>query len=236
MGNSRYYLALAVATLSIGVYNFATSSDGASLQCYSISSMTYQEYTAYNESIKNSTTPTLPANITLDAGENSVYDVPMAGSNILNMIQIIIAFSYIAICGLSVLLAAVIWWMENMVPDDFLNIGKCKRCSAVVCKVIPPFLIFCHYVVLILIIVCWVLILTKTCSLSVSTTPGVVVNKDKYTMDSYVLNLVTTCIWILIHYGGAIVRDVVYQEPFMYSPVIGEQSTVKVLFLKKLGP
>jgi hypothetical protein len=238
MGNSKYYLALTVATLSVGIYNFASSSEGAKLQCFSISSMTYQEYKAYNDSIANATTkvPILPANITLDAGENSVYDVPMAGSNIINMLQIVIAFAYIAVCGLSILLAAVIWWMENMVPDDFLNISKCKKACAILCKVIPPFLIFAHYIILIVIIIVWIMIVTGGCVMSVSNVPGIVVNKDKYSTDSKVLNIVTTCIWFLIHYGGAIVRDVVYQEPFMYSPVIGDQSVVKVIFLKKLGP
>ena len=76
-----------------------------------------------------------------------------------------------------------------------------------------------------------------------------VVNKDfKYTDektgtentdyegDVKVLNLVNSIAWILLHYGGAVVRDMTYQEPFMYSPDTGEPNCFRTLFLKKLGP
>jgi hypothetical protein len=60
--------------------------------------------------------------------------------------------------------------------------------------------------------------MTRSCEISRSTIPGDIRNKDKYFTDSTVLNMVTSCLCVPIHYGGAIIRKVVYKEPFMYSP------------------
>ena len=75
----------------------------------------------------------------------------------------------------------------------------------------------------------------------------VVVNKDDTYRDSYgnivdyrkdveILNLVNSIIWILLHYGGSIIREMTYQGPFMYSPDTGAPNCCRTLFLKKLGP
>ena len=56
------------------------------------------------------------------------------------------------------------------------------------------------------------------------------------TKDVEILNLVNSIIWILLHYGGSIIREMTYQEPFMYSPDTGAPNCCRTLFLKKLGP
>jgi hypothetical protein len=218
MGNAKYYLSLAVAALAVGIYNFATQSDAKGLQCFTIQSKTQAEYDEYLKSIVNSTVPILPANKTIEAGINSVWAVPVSGSTTLASVQLILAFIYLILCGLSLLLCLVIYSMENQVPDDFLKMGKCKRLIAVLCKILPMLFIIIHWVCCIVVVVLWILLITGDCEVSRSTIPGDIRNKDKYYKDSFVLNIVTSCLWFLIHYGGAIIREVVYKEPFMYSP------------------
>ncbi len=218
MGNAKYYLALAVASLAIGIYNFATKSDATGLQCFTYEKKTQTEYDEYLKSIANSTVPTLPANKTIDAGLNSVWNVPVSGGTTLASVQMILAFVYLILCVLSFLLSLVIYSMENQVPDDFLKMGKCKRIIAVLCKILPMLFIIIHWVCCMIIVVLWILLITGNCEISRSTTPGDIRNKDKYYNDSLVLNIVTSCLWVLIQYGGAIIREVVYKEPFMYSP------------------
>ena len=69
----------------------------------------------------------------------------------------------------------------------------------------------------------------------------VVVNKDDtykdsngqdvdYRKDVEILNLVNSIIWILLHYGGSIIREMTYQEPFMYSPDTGTPIVVELYF------
>ena len=73
----------------------------------------------------------------------------------------------------------------------------------------------------------------------------VVVNKDDtykdsngqdvdYRKDVEILNLVNSIMWVLLHYGGSIIREMTYQEPFMYSPDTGAPNCCRTLFLKKL--
>ena len=218
MGNAKYYLTLAVAALAVGIYNFATASDASGLQCFSLTLMPQSEYFAYVDSVKNSSVPLLPANKTVEAGENSIWEVPVSTGSTLSFMQTILAFIYLGMCGLSLLLCLVIFTMENQVPDDFLNMGKCKRLIAVLCKLIPMLFIIIHWVLFLIIFVLWILLITGNCVISRSITPGDLRNSKKYYTDSLMMNIVTSCLWILIQYGGAIIREIVYKEPFMYSP------------------
>ena len=61
-------------------------------------------------------------------------------------------------------------------------------------------------------------------------------NLFKEVNDFEILNLVNSIIWILLHYGGSIIREMTYQQPFMYSPDTGAPNCCRTLFLKKLGP
>jgi hypothetical protein len=217
MGNAKYYLTLAVAALAIGIYNFATQSDASGLQCFSIQKKTQAEYEEYLKSLANSTVPVLAANKTIEAGENSVWEVPVSGTTTMASVQMILAFIYLGLCGLSFILCLVVYSLEDQVPDDFLKMGKCKRFIAVLCKLFPMLFVIIHWVCCVIIVVLWILLFSGDCQISRSTIPGDIRNKDKYYNDSFVLNIVTSCLWILIQYGGAIIREVVYKEPFMYS-------------------
>ena len=101
-------------------------------------------------------------------------------------------------------------------------------------KIIPPIFIPIHYVIMIIILALWGLILGGTCSYSI---PNCATYYDttKYYNTSNVLNLAITIIWFFLHYIGAIIRDIVYQEPFMYSPTIGKPTFFGIM-LKKVGP
>lgn len=158
----------------------------------------------------------------------------LEASNIFPTLGIILGVSYIIILVLSIFLSCVINALSNQLPEDYINMGKCKRFLACFCKIFPPVLIILSWINLILIVVIWIML---------------VVNKDyKYTDektgkentdydgDVKVLNLVNSIVWILLHYGGAVIRDMTYQEPFMYSPDTGEPNCFRTLFLKKLGP
>ena len=62
------------------------------------------------------------------------------------------------------------------------------------------------------------------CEISTNSTPGALTDPKQFAKDVNTLNLVNSGIWVLIHYGGGIFREIVYQEPFMYSPDIGTTS------------
>lgn len=165
-----------------------------------------------------------------------IYSVPVPQTNVLQILQKAAGAIYIVMLIFSLGLFFMINSLANMVPEEFAHISKFKRILACLCKVLPFLEIILHWLILLIILIIWGLFGTNMCKVSVSTQPGVVMGIDRYYKDTYVLNIVTSAFWILIHYGGAIARDIVYQEPFMYSPDVGNESCVKKLLFKKLGP
>jgi hypothetical protein len=244
MGSSVYYLSLAVATVAIGIFNFNGSSEGKPLTCYNIQEMDYTTYVDFNNTmnnIKNGNTSRLrfiqsatTATTSTTDPTQQIYTVNVPTSNIYTLIATIIAIIYLIITGLSLYMAGVIYFMSNQLPEDFMKVGMCKKCVAIFCKIIPVVIVLLHWLILILVIVLWVMLMMKQCQIATSTLIFGVNPKSFYN-NIYVLNIVNSCIWILLHYGGAIFREVVYQEPFMYVPDPEKFNLLRCL-CKKLGP
>ena len=66
--------------------------------------------------------------------------------------------------------------------------------------------------------------------------PGKLISTEYFYKVHRTLNIVNSIVWILLHYGGAIIRAMTYVEPFMYSPEVGNPNFFKTLMLKRLGP
>ena len=176
-------------------------------------------------------------NFEISSKGNGVKTTDSAGldaSNIFPTIGLILAISYIIILVLSIFLSCVINALSNQLPEDYLNMGKCKRFLACFCKIFPPLLIILSWINFILIIVIWIMLVVNKDYKYTDEKTGT--ENTDYEGDVKVLNLVNSIAWILLHYGGAVVRDMTYQEPFMYSPDTGEPNCFRTLFLKKLGP
>lgn len=235
MGSALYYLVLAVASLALGILNFNITSSAKNLTCYKNVTMDNNTYLQFIGSFAgNYTEPT--TSILKTEVNGTTYYVKEPHSNPYSKISSIIGIIYLVLMGLSVVLALIINYMSDAVPEDFLKIGRCKKFLAMFTKIMPPLFIIAHWICMILIIVLWIMIISKNCEITISTTPGNMPDPGKYYRDNFVMNIVNSSMWIFIHYGGAIVRDIVYQEPFMYSPDIGKPSFCKSFFLKKLGP
>jgi len=61
-------------------------------------------------------------------------------------------------------------------------------------------------------------------------------NQNQYFINCLILVGIDTGFWCLLQYGTAIAREMMYEEPFMYSPLIGKKGMVKNLLVSKLGP
>ena len=234
VGGVLYYVMLFCLGLSIAIYNFSVYSVGNVTTCYVAADDTTGQASATPTAIgsnttANTTNSTVATTISLPGGATGTKS-----SNILALLQIIIAVCYIIISVLSIILVLIINNMANMVPDDFLTISSCKRFLASFTKICPPLFIVIHYVILIVILVIWILIVTSSCSYSVPA-GSTYFDSTKYFKQSQIANLVTTVFWFFLHYVGAIIRDIVYQEPFMFSPTIGRPSFMGSC-MKKIGP
>ena len=222
--SSLYYLGLGAVSLSMTIYNFHMVGEATNQTCYTYQKMTQEEFDTYIASLGQTSN-----NIDLDK-------VPVTEGNIYKTLTLIIAIIYIIYLVLSLFLSCVSNMMSNQTPEDYIKIGTCKKFLACFCKILPPVLIILSWINFILFVVFWILITVGKCEYSYSVTPGKFMDEKDYFNDNKVLILVNSCFWILLHYGGAIVRGMTYVEPFMYSPEIGKPNMIKTLLFKKLGP
>jgi len=223
--SSLYYLGLGAVSLSMTIYNFHMVGEATNQTCFSYQKMTQEDYNKYIASLGQ----TISNDIDLDK-------VEVSEGNIYKTLTLIIAIIYIIYLVLSLFLSCVSNMMSNQTPEDYIKIGTCKKFLACFCKILPPVLIILSWINFILFVVFWILIIVGKCEYSKSITPGKFMDEKDYFNDNKVLILVNSCFWILLHYGGAIVRGMTYVEPFMYSPEIGKPNMIKTLLFKKLGP
>ncbi len=246
-----YYIALTITTLSIAIFNLSVSTDGKNLQCFSITLMdiaTYQANlneltTKINTALANAgngssiippTTTTLVNNITY-------YQVATQSGNSYKSISTIIGVIYLIIMFLALFLVVILFWLSDLVPNDFINMGFLKRGAAILTKVFPPLIVLLHWIVFLLIIILWILVGSQSCIKSEPTDTKIPIGNDVYAYHNLVTNLqiVNIIIVILLHYGFAILKDMLYIEPFMYAPKVGERTVCKDIIdisLKTLGP
>jgi hypothetical protein len=247
--NACYYLYLSAITLALSIYNFEIANEGKELECFKPQTMSESEFGQYVDSFKqrvNTTDDEFRALFNLkllypidnfnDTHKTDNFTVAVYQGNQYKPLVELIAIFYIVIVALAIILAFLTFKMADMVPDDFINISKFKLFFACFCKILPMMLVILHYIILVIIIVIWGFNGTKSCYLSASPLPGVLKNPTYYYQQVLILNIVTTIFWMLIHFGGAIIRDATYQEPYMYAPMVGKSGTCSYVILKKLGP
>lgn len=238
MGSSSYFFALLVVSIGIGVYNVSQASSGSDFKCYSLSSMNETSYQTFLDQqpapTQNSTSPP-PATSTTEDGVTT-YNVPIQGSNSFYLFQWVIAILYFVVGFFSLIMCLVTYWLSDMVPDDFMKISTFKKFTAASTKVFPPLNILVHWIIMVIIIIYWVLIITGTCEISQKDGAEFGFNPLKYSQDVTTLNIVNSIVWFVLHYGFAIMKDMIYTEPFMYAPQVGEKSVFKDVCFRVLGP
>lgn len=227
--SSLYYLGVGVISLGMGIYNFDVYGSGSSISC--------RKELIFNNHTKGDYCS--QPNVTVDTDPFCGTD-SMVGTeeetNTYRIIIIIIAIVYMVLLAMSIFLALTINVLSNQTPEDFIKIGCCKKFFACFCKIFPPIFIILSWVNFILIVVCWALIATGICE-HCRSTDALHPKSDPFYYDKVKdLTIVNTIFWVILHYGGAIVRAMTYVEPYMYNPEVGNPHCCKSLLFKKLGP
>lgn len=247
-----YYLYLAVVTLSIAIYNFDVAGTGKNRGCYNIKSLNSEDFKKFIDSQgkinENKSDPDYVSlfNLHISAVINNfnytdriqpsnIYIIAEKQTNLYAIFEGLIAIFYIIITCLAMILSFLTARLSNLVPDDFIDMSKFKRMGACICKIFPLIIIILHMIVFLFICVIWGCLAAKYCNSSASTQTGIIVAPSKFYDDTFALNLVNTFLWIILHYLGAILKDAIYQEPFMYNYSSNSKSFSYIMF-HKLGP
>ena len=227
--SSLYYVGVGVVSLSMSIYNFNTMGESNNQTCYVNKTMTDKQVNEYFNSIGQT-------RIDLSPDENGKFEVSVQESNPYKTFCLLVGIVYIILLAMSLFLACITNYLSNQLPDDYINMGTCKKFLACFCKILPPCFIILSWLNFIFFIVVWIFILSKKCKYSTTMDPGKLISTDYFFKVHRTLNIVNSIVWVLLHYGGAIIRAMTYVEPFMYSPEVGNPNFFKTLMLKRLGP
>lgn len=220
--SSFYYLGIGVVSLAMTIYNFEKASQTG-------------DYTLLKNVTKTNITDKKDAN-----GDfiEITYNELDESTNAIVPLLYIIAIVFLLFLVLSLYMSCIINSFSNLLPEDFLTMSKCKAAVTCLCKIIPPIFLILSWLNLILIVVVWILYVVYFKSkiddklkYKIEPQPNSVSN------DVLILNIVNSVVWFVTHYGGSIIREMTYIEPFMYSPDTGETpNCFRTLMIKKLGP
>ena len=227
--SSLYYVGVGVVSLSMSIYNFNTMGESNNQTCYVNKTMTDKQVNEYYNSIGQT-------RIDLSPDENGKFEISVQESNPYKTFCLLVGIVYIILLAMSLFLACITNYLSNQLPDDYINMGTCKKFLACFCKILPPCFIILSWLNFIFFIVVWIFILSKKCKYSTTMVPGKLISTDYFFKVHRTLNIVNSIVWVLLHYGGAIIRAMTYVEPFMYSPEVGNPNFFKTLMLKRLGP
>lgn len=212
----------------MSIYNFDYHTKGNKVQCYNTLSLTFDEYVQYNK------THNLKVEIGLD--QTQVFQIQVDSSNGYKSLFFTIGILFIIFFIMSLYLSIVINILANQLPSDFIAISKFKKINACLCKIFPFVFILLSWIIFLIIIITWGFIVTKHCDVARNADATKVWSLSKYYNDAVILNSINTGVWFIFQYIGALIRQLVYVEPFMYNPIVGKGNKVKAWFLHYIGP
>ena len=222
--SSFYYLGIGVFSLAMTIYNFEKASQ-------------IGDYTLLKNQTQIETRNISYANGSIIPKEFP-YIEKVETTNAIEPLLYIIAIVFLLFLVLSLYMSCIINSFSNLLPEDFLTMSKCKAAVTCLCKIIPPIFLILSWLNLILIVVVWILYAVYFKDESKDYPKyQFEPRSDSVSEDVLILNIVNSVIWFVTHYGGSIIREMTYIEPFMYSPDTGETpNCFRTLMIKKLGP
>lgn len=235
-----YYLILTITTLSIGIFDISVSGESKDLQCYSltvINSNTYDSQLDQINQIRSKYT-VKPPNITVSISEGTTfYSIPYESTNTYKIFSDLIGAIYLVIMTFSLLMIFIIFWLSDLIPEDFLSMGKVKKAFAIVSKICPTMIVVLHWVVFLLVIIFWIVLSGQSCRVSQLKSGSIFqFNILKYHDLCVNLQIVNSIVVLVLHFVFPIFKDMIYVEPFMYSPKVENTSGFKDVMIRVLGP
>lgn len=221
---SIYYLSIGITSLSLSIYNFKVGSKKG-IQCLEVLYLSFDEYINFNIS-RGVETSKEHFNGNVEVLNNITNNYP-------GIINCIGSFYFILFL-IGTFLCIIINSLNHILPSDFLIITWKKRVCGMFCKIIPKIINLLSWIIFIFIITLFCLIGSKNCKICIKN------NKKSYDSSYYkevlILNIINICFWIALHYGGGIIRQIISNEPFMYSSINRKNKIIQKIIFDYIGP
>ena len=232
--SSLYYLGVGVFSLASTIYNFEMFTEGKNVTCYSCKLMNSTEYANFVS--RSGLNDSDVAECQFKESTTSYRAVLVEQTDLYKILALVIAIMYLLLLVLGLYMSCITNAFSNQTPDDFLKMGTCKQFFACFCKIFPPVILIISWVNFIIIIVYWILYVSEYCPEAIDRSPTASLDYSKYRKKHIPLLIVNSVIWLCLHCGGSIIREMTYIEPFMYNPDTGAPNCFRTFMLKKFGP
>ena len=113
----------------------------------------------------------------------------------------------------------LILYFGRFLPKDFAKLGRILNCMGIWLKLLPKFIILLHYVIFILILVVIGQVANGSCAKSQIIDSDTNLPEDtNMQKDATILAGIISGMWVLMHFGGYVIRSLLYVDPFLLDP------------------
>ena len=124
----------------------------------------------------------------------------------------------------------------RLLPKDFAKMGRILNCSGALLKIFPKLIILLHYIILILIIVVIGQVGSNNCKESARVGSNGLPEKTSMHDEGVILVSIISPIWLLMHFGGTVVRSMLYVDPFLLDPYDPKGNKIYRILCQTCGP
>ena len=205
----HYYFILSLMFLCVGVYSFTYYSTYGSDVCTSVSTSSTSASNSTNSTTAAASTATSSASGSTASTSSAPTTTTIAYvAAIMYLVDFV--FAFLAFAGLV--------FFAQKIPKDFGKMGLILRLLGCIVKLFLKIVSLVHLILFFLVLGMIAMVMTgtgKTCTHTGST--GIVSVGDSYEK-GVVLALVLAIFWFLIHIGAAIIKSLIYIDPFLFEP------------------
>ena len=136
------------------------------------------------------------------------------------------------------LIVILMLYFNSFLPKDFARMGRMLNCFGMFLKVLPKLLIFMHYIIFILILVVIGQVGRGQCSNAevLDSTGHKPPQPVPMQRDATILAGIVSALWVLMHFGGFVIRSLLYVDPFLLDPYDPKANRVYRVMCQTCGP
>eukprot|EP00347_Sterkiella_histriomuscorum_P012281 403369191 len=138
--------------------------------------------------------------------------------------------------ALNSIIFLLLLYFGRLLPRDFAKMGRIMNCSGALLKIFPKLIILLHYVIIILILVVIGQVGSGTCKNSQIINKEGLPEKTKLHENGIVLISIISPLWILMHFGGTVIRSMLYVDPFLLDPYDPKGNRFYRILCQTCGP
>ena len=221
----RYYFFVSLIMLCLGVYSY-TFKLSYGIDVCAVSSSTTTRL------LQNSSGGSNSSSSSSESGSPIVITTTLSTAGIAYAIGIV----YLTCFACAFLFFFFMLYYSGKIPKDFTKMGRIARLFGCLVRRFVKAIVLLHYIILILLLVLIGQVGSGTGQKCTHIMPDGTPKLGEAYTQGVILILVLSFFWMLLHFGGAVVKSIMYVDSYIFEPDDATEIRVFRILLKKLGP